>query len=85
MYLSDMRHPFPFVMLLSAMLLTSCIKDEPKNMECDILEAWVEGDQMAQYFIQNTDMRIGDVPSSTEKLTFTIRQLADLPAMPVHF
>ena len=80
-----MRHPFPFVMLLSAMLLTSCIKDEPKNMECDILEAWVEGDQMAQYFIQNTDMRIGDVPSSTEKLTFTIRQLADLPAMPVHF
>lgn len=80
-----MRHPFPFVMLLSAMLLISCIKDEPKNMECDILEAWVEGDQMAQYFIQNTDMRIGDVPSSTEKLTFTIRQLADLPAMPVHF
>ena len=80
-----MRHPFPFVMLLSAMLLTSCIKDEPKNMECDILEAWVEGDQMAQYFIQNTDMRISDVPSSTEKLTFTIRQLADLPAMPVHF
>lgn len=72
-------------MLLSAMLLTSCIKDEPKNMECDILEAWVEGDQMAQYFIQNTDMRISDVPSSTEKLTFTIRQLADLPAMPVHF
>lgn len=67
------------------MILTSCIKDEPKNMECDILEAWVEGDNLAQYFIRSTDMRISDVPSSTDKLTFIIQERATLPAMPINF
>ena len=27
------------------MTLTSCIKDEPLNNECDITSAWVEGDE----------------------------------------
>ena len=71
--------------LLPAMILTSCIKDEPQNMECDILEAWVEGDSLTRYFIKDTDMRISDVASSTEYLTFTIRQKATLPAMPIYF
>jgi len=66
-------------------MLTSCIKDEPQNMECDILEAWVEGDGLASHFMQTTDMRISDVSSSTESLTFTVRQRAALPAMPVYF
>ena len=80
-----MKHFYHLAFLLSAMILTSCIKDEPKNMECDILEAWVEGDNLAQYFIRSTDMRISDVPSSTDKLTFIIRERATLPAMPINF
>jgi len=76
---------YPFYLALLAMMLTSCIKDEPQNMECDILEAWVEGDGLAQHFSQKTDMHISEVTSSTEQLTFTVKQLAKLPNMPVHF
>ena len=75
---------FYYIVTLT-MMLTSCIKDEPQNTECDILEAWVEGDNLAQHFFQNTDMRIRDVSSGTEQLTFTIRNHASLPAMPVYF
>ena len=67
------------------MMLTSCIKDEPQNMECDILEAWVDDDALARHFYQLTDMHISDVPSGSEQLVFTVRQLSALPAMPVHF
>lgn len=74
-----------YCLTLLTLLLTSCIKDEPQNMECDILEAWVEGDHLAQHFSQNSDMRISDVPSSTEQLTFTVRQRAALPPIAVHF
>ena len=80
-----MKYLYHLIMLLSAMLLTACIKDEPKNMECDVLEAWVEGDDLAPYFSQKTDMRISDVSSSTQRLTFTVWQRAGLPAMPVKF
>lgn len=72
-------------LLLSTMVLTSCIKDEPKNMECDILEAWIEDGQLSRHFMQPSDMRIGDVPSGTEQLMFTVRQRETLPAMPVCF
>lgn len=67
------------------LLLASCIKEEPKNMECDILEAWVEGDDLARHFSQATDMRISDVSSGTDMLTFTVRRLSTLPALAVHF
>jgi hypothetical protein len=80
-----MKYLYHLTMLLSALLLTACIKDEPKNMECDVLEAWVEGDDLAPYFSQKTDMRISDVSSSTQRLTFTVWQRAGLPAMPVKF
>jgi len=76
---------YSYYLALLTMMLTSCIKDEPQNMECDILEAWVEGDDLAQHFSQTTDMHISDVTSSTEQLTFTIRQRSRLPQMPVHF
>ena len=68
-----------------AALLTSCIKDEPQDMECDILEAWIEADSLSRHFAQATDMRITDVPSSAEQLTFTVWQRAALPAMPIRF
>lgn len=80
-----MKYFYHLTILLSALLLTACIKDEPKNMECDVLEAWVEGDDLAPYFSQKTDMRISDVSSSTQRLTFTVWQRAGLPAMPVKF
>lgn len=80
-----MKYLYHLTILLSALLLTACIKDEPKNMECDVLEAWVEGDDLAPYFSQKTDMRISDVSSSTQRLTFTVWQRAGLPAMPVKF
>lgn len=74
-----------YYLVLVALMFTSCIKDEPQNAECDILEAWVEGDNLDQHFSQTTDMRITDVPSSTEQLTFTIRQRAVLPPLAIHF
>lgn len=72
-------------LVILALLLTACIKDEPKNMECDVVAAWVEGDGLAQYFIRESDMHISDVPSGEEQLAFTVRDRDALPAMPVHF
>ena len=81
-----MRHlTFIFSLLALHFLCSSCIKDEPKNMECDVVEAWVEGDGLAQYFIRESDMHISDVPSGEERLTFIVRDLNTLPAMPVQF
>ena len=81
-----MRHlTFIFSLLACHFLCSSCIKDEPKNMECDVVEAWVEGDGLAQYFIRESDMRISEVPSGEERLTFIVRDLNTLPAMPVQF
>ena len=67
------------------MILTSCIKDEPQNAECDILEAWVEGNNLASHFIQATDMRISGIPSSTEQLTFTVSRRSTLSPIAMHF
>lgn len=66
-------------------LLCSCIQDEAKNMECDILEAWVEGDNLAAHFYQATDMRQADIPSDETKIVFTVRSVASLPKMPICF
>lgn len=80
-----MKYFYNLVLLLSTFILTACIKDEPKNMECDILEAWVEGEGLEQYFMQPKDMRISDIPSSANLLTFTVRQHFGIPAMPIYF
>lgn len=76
---------YTYLLALLVLLFTGCIKDEPQNMECDILEAWVEGDALSQHFSQATDMRLSDVPSSQEQLTFIVRQRATLPPVAVHF
>lgn len=76
---------YSYILALLALLLTSCIKGEPQNMECDILEAWVDDDRLAEHFAQNADMRIIDVPSSEEQLTFVVRNRSALPAMPINF
>ena len=70
---------------LSTLLLCgSCIKDEPKNMECDILEAWI-GSEQASHFFQDTDMRLAEIPSVQDTLEFTVRSLKALPQLGVNF
>ena len=79
-----MKYSFYIISLL-ALLMVSCIKSEPQNSECDILEAWVEGEDLKQYFSQQTDMRVSDVPSSSEEILFTVRDRNALPKMAIHF
>ncbi len=70
--------------LSCVLLFSSCFKEEPKNMECDILEAWV-GEENLTYFYNKADMRIASVPSDAKKLEFTVRSRANLPTMALHF
>ena len=70
--------------LSCVLLFSSCFKEEPKNMECDILEAWV-GEENLTYFYNKADMRISNVPSDEQKLEFTVRSRATLPPMALHF
>ena len=59
--------------------LSSCIKDEPKNSECDIISAWVEGDQMAQLFYQPSKMRIENISSTESTIVFPVKSFLQLP------
>lgn len=79
-----MRRVTTFVFVLT-LLLTSCIKEEPKNAECDILEAWIDDAAMASHFYNAKDMRIGEVPSGANDLTFFVRQPSVLPLVAVNF
>ncbi|MCR5129850.1 MAG: PCMD domain-containing protein [Prevotella sp.] len=73
------------VVLLCGQLLTSCIKDEAPNMECDITSAWVEGAQYEENFYQPTQMRKENISSTTKEIVFTVRSLYSLPNIPVSF
>lgn len=67
-------------------MLSSCIKDELPNTECDIVSAWVEGDQYAQYFIRPSQMRLENISTAEKELVFTVRSLISLPKrLPVSF
>lgn len=66
-------------------LFVSCSKDTPKNSECDILSAWVEGSQYEQYFFHNTDMRNDNITSTTTEIVFYVKSINALPQMPVFF
>ena len=80
-----MRH-FAYVMAICCLMLTSCIKDEEANTECDITSAWVEGDQYKALFYQpETDMRFDRLSSTETHIVFTVRSLISLPQLPVHF
>lgn len=75
------------VTALSCMvLLNACIKDEPRNNECDIESAWVqEGEPYEGLFFKKSQMTIEKIPSNTNEIVFTIRPTASLPEIPVHF
>ena len=66
--------------------LASCIKDEPLNQECDILSAWVEGDDYKSCFYQpETDMRKDNVLISSSEIVFTVKSMISLPKLPLYF
>ena len=68
-----------------ALLLTSCIKEEPLNSECDILSTWVD-DQFKDCFFQpETDMRKENLVLSNDKIVFTVKSILSLPNIPLHF
>jgi len=75
-----------FIITCCTLLMSSCFKDEPLNMECDILSAWVEGDEYASNFYQPAQMRIENISSGEKEIVFTVRSLISLPKqLPVKF
>lgn len=67
-------------------IVSACSKDEPKNAECDIISAWVQGEDYAPLFFQASDMRIDNISSTTTRITFTVRSTNDMPSqIPVFF
>ena len=69
------------------MLFSSCIKDEEMNQECDILSAWVEGDDdfKALFYQPETDMKIANVLSNDRHIIFTVRSTETIKEVPVFF
>ena len=73
------------LLAMLCLFAVSCTKDEPKNMECDILSAWVEDAQYEQYFYQKADMRCDNIASTETEIVFLVKSLSSLPQIPVHF
>ena len=74
--------------LASVVLLTlvSCIKDEPRNNECDITAAWVEGEQYEAYFYDVSQMRHDAIMSNEDEIVFNVRSMTSLSRqIPVSF
>ena len=65
--------------------LTSCIKDEALNKECDIESVWIEGKEYEQYFYQTTEMK-KEIGSTEENIVFSVRSLISLKSqIPLNF
>ena len=66
--------------------ITSCIKDEAPNKECDIESAWVEGEELEKNFYQTAEMRKENISSTETSITFIVRSMTMLPTqIPVNF
>ena len=77
---------YPLFLLALVLMCTSCIKDELPNTECDILSAWVEGDEYAVNFYEPSQMRLENISTTENELVFTVRSLISLPkSMPLYF
>lgn len=74
-------------LLIVTFTLVSCIKDEAKNKECDILKAWVQSDEYASYFSDQNLMHKDNISSIENEITFTVRlgALQHLSHVPVYF
>ena len=74
------------IIALCCCCMTSCIKDEALNKECDIESAWVEGAEYEQYFYQTTEMRKETISSAETNIVFMVRSLISLSTqIPVNF
>ena len=82
----DMRRKiYLLTIVLGCWYLTSCIKDEAPNKECDIESARVEGAEYEQYFYQTTEMR-KEISSTETNIKFSVRSLISLPKdLPLYF
>jgi hypothetical protein len=58
--------------------MTSCIKDEAPNKECDIESVWLEGEEYERYFYQKTEMRKEAISSTETTIVFSVRSLISL-------
>lgn len=75
-----------FVLLAAAALTaSSCIKSMPKNDECDILSAWVEGEGIDVNFYNRSQMKKENIPSNINEIAFTVRSLYSLPELAIKF
>ena len=74
-----------FFLLCLPLFFTACIKEELKNNECDILSAWVEGEEYESFFYHSSQMRIDNIPSNSTEIVFQVRTKTGLPSMPVYF
>lgn len=74
-----------FIACIGIIWCSSCMKDEPLNTECDILEAWVADGVADGFFFTPDDRRLTDIPSDVTQLTFTVKRTTGLPALPVMF
>lgn len=72
-------------LLVFPLFFSSCIKEEPQNNECDILSAWVEGEAYEPFFYQPSQMRVDNLPSTSNTIVFMVRSLDSLPLLPIHF
>lgn len=67
-----------------AMTLTSCFKDEAPNAECDITKAWVHVENPQGTFFHESDT-VKTVMYSDSRIFFTVKPIADITALPLHF
>ena len=80
-----MKKNFVWVLVVVTML-SSCIKDELLNQECDIMSAWLEGEEYASCFYEPSQMRIEHISSAEKEIVFRVKSLLSLPErLPVHF
>ncbi len=67
-------------------MLTSCIKEEALDQECDIEGAWVEGDQYASIFYNPSQMKLNNISTAEKEINFSVKSLMLLPdRIPVFF
>ena len=70
--------------LLASCALSSCIKDEPANAECDIEAAWVHFNNPAEC-VWNLSDTMKLVPSNITDIVFEVRAGTDRTAIAPQF
>lgn len=65
-------------------LLISCIKEEPQNLECDIISAYVHVDEPSELFYNLGDTLIEEVPTATDSIGFTVKTDCVLGSYPFY-